>query len=268
MRERDCRAKAAQLETSGRRTTPPFIMIKPDRQFLDSVRAINKTYAERDTALVLSAALTDSLTRIATLYGQARVAERGMVAPKGVAADKDVKIKAACQAVFYICEGIGSYAHKIGNTVLAASADHSVTDLIRIKDADITTQLESLVATARGLLTELAYAEITSNELDAADDLIDAMDAALGNPRDSVDKRKLAGEDFGRILGEIRLELEQQTDKLINRLLIPDTTPAGDLRRAFAAKYEASRNIKGTASQQTPTPANTTTTTPPTTPVS
>ena len=233
-------------------------MDKPNRQFLDSVRAINTTYAERDPALVLSPALTDSFTTVATLYGEARAAERGMIAAHGVADDKNEKIKTAAQAVFYICEGVGAYAHKQGDAVLAAKVDFSVTDLIRIKDADLTTQLESIVATARGILPALAYAEITSNELDAADDKIDAMDAALGNPRNTIDNRKLAGQNFTRILGQIRLELDSQTDKLINRLLVPENPPstAGTLRQAFAEKYEASRNIKGTANPQKPVPAN------------
>lgn len=227
-------------------------MDKPDRQFLDSVRAINTTYAERDAALVLSSALTDSFTAVATLYGEARAAERGVLPSQGVATDKNEKIKGACQAVFLICEGIGAYAHKQGDTVLAASANFSTTDLIRIRDSDITTQLESIVATARGILPALAYSEITSSELDAADDRIDAMDAALGNPRNSVDNRKLAGQNFDRILRQLRTELGEQTDKLVNRLRVPENppTPASQLRQAFAAKYDASRNIKGTASAQ------------------
>ncbi len=227
-------------------------MDKSDRFFLGSVRALNKTYAERDPAVVLAPALHDAFTTVATLYGQARVHERGMIPPKGVADDKNDKKRTAATAVFYICEGLSAYAHKQGDTVLKKFAKHSITDLARTKDEDITTAMENIVAKARTLLPALAYAEVTSNELDAADDLIDAMDTALGNPRDSADNRKLAGEKFAITLHLLREELGEHTDKLINRLLVAENppTPAGDLRRAFAAKYEASRDIKGISSQK------------------
>ncbi len=156
--------------------------------------------------------------------------------PKGKVAEKDANALLLIKSADNACSAIAAYAHKTGNLELAAKAAISTTEWHLMRDTELPTNAEAIIALADANATALIPHGLTAEKLalfkTRYQAYADALKSRLGSSSESGTARE-TGETF---TAQVNIILRKEIDKYVNQL--EDDYPE------FSSAYFAARAVK------------------------
>lgn len=194
-----------------------------------------------ETNAAFTTAFDEFKTKVAAIESAARISGANLT---GIAADKSVSKQDLSRIASQTAGLIYAYAAKNGNNTLKQAVNFSASDLLRLKDAEIAPQSQSIHDKGVENLAALADYGVTAEKLADLQAAINSYAQSVPKPRTAIAERSTVKANIKQLFREADTILVEQLDRLIEnfRKDHPD----------FVSTYKAARKIVDPKSKSKP----------------
>lgn len=167
---------------------------------------------------------------------------------KGITVDKTEAKRSLCQLTTEIAAPIFAFASATGDNKLKQEVKFTLTDLLKTKDDILAPRCQNIKDLGTAKLNALKPYGITVEVLTAFQKEIDAYQAKVPNPRNSVAQKKTVRDNIKKLFTEVDTILKEQMDKTVIgfKASHPDFIKTYKANRIIIDPGKTTTTLKGT----------------------